>query len=140
MGHDCRKSPGALAKAILALTGVIVIAGCENSSQNGGEAGSTATGSTPAEASPTDQDRPTTEQPSDDAASEATPDPEPTAEPSAETEPGAGTESDPTQPFTELGVTDVQIGDGAVADDKDKEKRGNSTNVVNQQQQKSIVL
>lgn len=107
------------AAAILALAGVVAIAGCENSSQSGDQNGSTATDSTPADASPTDQDRPTTEQPSDDAASEATPEPEPADEPPAETEPGAGTESDPTQPFTELGVTDVQIGDGAVAEMQD---------------------
>lgn len=112
------------AAAILALAGVVAIAGCENSSQSSGEAGSTASGSTPADASPTDQERPTTEQPSDDGSSEPEPaqadEPQqPAIEPADEPEPEPSAESDPSQPFTELGITDIEIGDGEVAEMQD---------------------
>lgn len=112
------------AAAILALASVVVIAGCENSSQNGGDAGSASSGtgasSTPADTSPTGQDRPTTEQPADEPAPAPTDEPEqPATEPADEPPAQPSAASDPSQPFTQLGVTDIEIGDGEVAEMQD---------------------
>ncbi|OAB57738.1 hypothetical protein AY599_03825 [Leptolyngbya valderiana BDU 20041] len=88
------------AAAILAVAGTTFVAGCGNSSQNGTDAGQGATG----------QDRPTTEQPADDASG---PDKTPSAE---QTEPAA---SDQSRPFQEVRTTDIEVGDGAQADMQD---------------------
>ncbi len=110
------------AAAILALAGVVALSGCENSSQNGSDAGSTTSGSpsgsTPADASttsgqPADAPEPTpTDEPAQPVAEPAD---EPPAEPQAEPR----TPSDPSQPFTQLGVTDIEIGSGDVAEMQD---------------------
>lgn len=99
--------------AIIALAGAALVAGCGKSTQNGNGAGS----------APSGQDRPTAEQ-SPPQAGEAqtadtqdrttqpeTPDRDQAAAPPAEPEGQAG-QTDQSEAFTELGITEIEVGDG----------------------------
>ncbi|MFI4915929.1 MAG: FKBP-type peptidyl-prolyl cis-trans isomerase [Phycisphaerales bacterium JB060] len=105
------------ALAIIAVAGAAFTAGCGNSTQNGNDAGAPSSG----------QDRPTSEQappqtgdtPSADT-QDATDQPSAPRDDQADEEPGLEgapeSQTEQSEAFTELGVTNIQVGDGDVAE------------------------